>query len=78
MHDLHKPPFDEFGTTLYVTAVGFGITALVLGIIGLNLNVEEKDKKNNTAELIGRTALQAIQQAAYDSRYVGTTPRKLN
>lgn len=77
MHDLHKPPFDEFGTTLYVIALGFGLTSIVLGIIGLNLNQEEKVKKDDAANLIGCMALQAIQQAAYDSRYVGTTPRKI-
>lgn len=77
MHDLHKPPFNEFGYALYWIAGGFAITSIVLGIMGLNLNWEEKEAKKNAALMYGEVVLRAISQAAYDSRFVGTTPRKV-
>lgn len=47
LHDLHKPPFDESGTTAYITAAGFAATSVILGAMGLNMYWDkyEADKK---------------------------------
>lgn len=39
LHDKHRPPYDEFGESCYYIAAGLGLTAMVLGIVGLNWQV---------------------------------------
>lgn len=36
LRDLHRPPFDEFGTSCYFISAGLGIAAAVCGIVGLH------------------------------------------